>query len=300
LPRRRRGPFGTRGPKGARARGCTAAKKRRTRRDDRQRRRVEASRGERSRRIPSSLRYRALCLRWHPDICSDPGADEKIRAINEAYEALTQQGGAAAAERGKSDADRRRAREAAEHADAEKAEQRAKRDAARRKAAAAAERRAAKSAAQTAKNAAQIRLDSQMKAAAVEHNAAIDAARRAESRMHKAAADHGAAVEALRRAESQMRAAAAEHVSASEALRFADSRVRAAAASHRAAREAAGRRDINRMHISELTVAELKVLLKERGYSTQGLKKDLAERLANTLRFTRPSTKLFETIAWFR
>ncbi|KAJ1455662.1 hypothetical protein M885DRAFT_519352 [Pelagophyceae sp. CCMP2097] len=253
--------------------------------------------------------YRALCLRWHPDVCSDVGADRKMCDINEAYEALTRQGGAAA-DRGTSDAERRKAAakaaaktKAAAKAEAA-AEQGAASDAAFRKATAAAEKRRAAAERGAAKDAAHRRAESQMskrmKQAAADHNAAIDAALRADSRMDKAAAHRSAAIEVLRRAESQMQAATAEHGDASEGLRRADSRVRAAAASHAAAREAAGRRMIYGTNAADLTITELKVLLKERGLGTSGLKADLVRRLAGTRRFSRPSPKLFEAIAWFR
>ena len=32
------------------------------------------------------VRYLELCKEFHPDICSDPHADEKMKQINEAYE----------------------------------------------------------------------------------------------------------------------------------------------------------------------------------------------------------------------
>ncbi|KAJ1448421.1 hypothetical protein M885DRAFT_539255 [Pelagophyceae sp. CCMP2097] len=51
--------------------------------------------------------YRTLCKRWHPDVCSEAGADAKMRAINEAYASLTRHGGAAAAAEAEADFDAR-------------------------------------------------------------------------------------------------------------------------------------------------------------------------------------------------
>jgi len=32
--------------------------------------------------------YRKLAMRWHPDVCKEPGAEDKFKEVNVAYKAL--------------------------------------------------------------------------------------------------------------------------------------------------------------------------------------------------------------------